>query len=520
VEELPNTMNIKDYLAVAFRRKWLIVISLLISIIVSFGIYKYLPKEYKANTVILVQPQRVPEDYVRSTVTASVSDRLNTISQEILSRTRLEKTIQEFDLRGDVNNSEPMEVTVEKLKTAIEVKVQGGGTQNTISISFRGNDPKTVMMVTSRLASWFIEENLKIRELQAEGTAEFISKELSAVEEKLLESERKIRNFRERNMGALPQQLDANLKILDGLQQELKRVSDSIRTIEDRRIVLNNQIEQIKREKAPTIREGQNTLSSASENKVIEQIPEDPAISQFNTLKKELDNARAKYTENHPDIVDLKRKIASLEPQVNKAMKELDVLKEFRLADEKSRRRQAAERSVPIQEADPMAEKQLNQYAEQYSSLLIEGKRLREEEKRLKDQIYQYQRRIEDTPRREQEVISLSRDYELLKALYQSLMDKKMASQMAQNLERKQQGEQFRILDPARLPQKPFKPDFNKIMLVGAFIGLCCGGGLAWFSETWNQKFHTEAEVENALGIPVIAVIPSLREETTKKKAA
>ena len=171
--------NIHDYLDIGLRRKWYIIIPLVICVLVSFGVYKYLPKVYKATTLILVQPQRVPESYVRATITDSVASRLNTIGQEILSRTRLEKVIQEFNLYSEIRNNVPMEGIVEMMRKAVEVKVQANPqnerTQNSFSISFEGKDPKTVMMVTNKLASLFIEENLKVRESQAEGTSEFLS---------------------------------------------------------------------------------------------------------------------------------------------------------------------------------------------------------------------------------------------------------------------------------------------------------------------------------------------------------
>jgi uncharacterized protein involved in exopolysaccharide biosynthesis len=143
----------------------------------------------------------------------------------------------------------------------------------------------------------------------------------------------------------------------------------------------------------------------------------------------------------------------------------------------------------------------------------LETRRLRSEGETLKQQFNIYQKRIEETPKREEELSLFMRDYDFLKANYQSLLEKKIQSQMAENLERKQQGEQFRVLDPARLPEKPIRPVAYKIVLIGAVIGLFMGCGLAWFKEMTNQTFHTEAEVEDILGIPVIAVIPNLKED-------
>ncbi len=187
MESTPKPLGINDYVAIGLRQKWFIIIPLVCSIIISMAVYKLLPKVYKATTLILVQPQSVPESYVRPTVTATVMDRLNTISQEILSRTRLEKVIQEFNLYADLRKKAPMEVVVEKMAKAVEVNIakgiqpgsRGDRAQNAFTVSFEGEEPRNVMMVTNKLASLFIEENLKVRELQAEGTSNFLIKELS-----------------------------------------------------------------------------------------------------------------------------------------------------------------------------------------------------------------------------------------------------------------------------------------------------------------------------------------------------
>jgi uncharacterized protein involved in exopolysaccharide biosynthesis len=169
--------------------------------------------------------------------------------------------------------------------------------------------------------------------------------------------------------------------------------------------------------------------------------------------------------------------------------------------------------SYPAPSRDPVAERLLAQYSDQYNAGLLEIKRMKDEERELKKQLNFYQTRIEEGPKREQELILITRDYDLLKSNYRSLMDKKIQSQMAENLERKQQGEQFKILDPARMPEKPFKPDRDKILLVGAVLGLAAGLGLTWFRENLDQSFHSEADLEAHLGLPILAVIPNLKEE-------
>jgi polysaccharide chain length determinant protein (PEP-CTERM system associated) len=508
--QMPTTekpFNIHDYLEMGLRRKWYIVIPLVLCVLVSFGVYKYLPKVYKATTLILVQPQRVPESYVRATITDSVAGRLSTIGQEILSRTRLEKVIQEFNLYSEVRNNLPMEGIVGMMRNAVEVKVQANSqnerTQNSFSISFEGKDPKTVMMVTNKLASLFIEENLKARESQAEGTSEFLSKELMGMEERLKRQEQTIRDFRERAMGQLPQQLDANLRILERLQQQLQTTSENMRAAEGRSMLLQNEIEQLKMQgQFSRSQRLHGDMGSGTEDMGRQSIPEDPLIIQLNNLKQELASAQSKYKETHPDVIDVKKKIANLERRV-KALFE-------RQETEKTE-------SLFLSTLNPNTARLIAQYTEQYKSALLEANRGKEEAKNLKEQISIYQKRIEDTPRREQEIALLTRDYDLLKTNYQSLMDKKIQAQMAENLERKQQSEQFKILDPARIPEKPIKPDRNKILLMGGVLGLAAGLGLAWFRESLDQSFHAVSDIEDYLGIPVIATLPNLKEE---RKAA
>jgi polysaccharide chain length determinant protein (PEP-CTERM system associated) len=518
-EEKP--FNIHGYLAICIRRKWYIIIPLVASILFSFGVYKYLPKVFKTTTLILVQPQTVPESYVRPTITDTVVNRLNTISQEILSRTRLEKVIQEFNLYTDIRKKLPLEEIIERMRKAIEVKVQDprregrDQTTNSFSISYEGEGPETVMMVTNKLASLIIEENLRVRESQAESTSEFLSKELVNMEEQLQRKEEDIRNFKERSMGQLPQQLEANLRILERLQQQIQTTSENMRGAEDRSVLLRNQIEQFKRwEPIRSIQGPQRDLGTTSEEIISERFPEDPLILQWNSLKRDLASAQSKYTESHPDVIDLKKRIANLEPKVKELIEKQNALREERLL---SRREGVSVENLPPPQPDRETERLIIQYTEQYNNALLEAKRSEEEIKTLKEQIAFYQKRIEDTPRKEQELILLTRDYELLRANYQSLLDKKLQAQIAENLERKQQGEQFKILDPARLPEKPIKPDRNKILLIGGVIGLIAGLGLAWFRESLDQSFHTVSDLEDYLGIPVLATIPNLKDE---KKAA
>jgi len=499
-------LDIRQYLEIGLRRKWYIIIPVVLSMVISYGVYKRLPKIYKATTLILVQSQRVPQDYVRSTITDSVAARLTTISQEILSRTRLEKVIQEFNLFSEFQNKKPMEEIVEIMRKAVEVKVQDARSergQHSFTISYEGKEPSTVMVVTNKLASLFIEENLKVRESQAESTYEFLSKELLTMEDQLKKKEESVLKFKGRNMGQLPQQLDANLRILERLNQQLQTTSENLRAAEERGMLIQNRIDYLKKPESLLMTKGRGkNLATGSEDTDSEQLTGNPLITQLNNLKRDLSNALSRYTENHPDVIDLKKKIDKLEANI------------------KARQEGLTEDSSTSPVLDPAMRGVLAKYTDQYNEILLEIRRLKEEGKKLKEQIVLYQKRIEDTPQLEQELTLLTRDYDLLKSNYQSLLDKKIQAQLAGNLERKQQGEQFKILDPARVPVKPIRPDPMRIFLIGTFMGLAAGLGLIWFRESLDQSFHSFQEVEVYLGIPVIATIPGLKEERQSKRAA
>jgi uncharacterized protein involved in exopolysaccharide biosynthesis len=406
-----------------------------------------------------------------------------------------------------------MEEIVEIMKEKIHVKVRR---PDAFSISFEGKDPETVMNVTNKLASMFIQENLKFRESRVEGTSQFISRELQTVESSLKKKDEMLRRYKEKNMGQLPQQLEANLRLLDRLQEQYRITSENLRAAEDRMVFLQSQIEQ----KVDEQSERRRSLATSSGKRALAQREsglEDPLVIQLNALRRELALAEAKYTGNHPDVADLKRKIADLVSKMKKQGEE----RERRLNDLKERPGDmVADRSSegPSLESDLANERLIFQYKGQFTDTQADVRRFKGELESLQEEIALYRKRIEDTPKKEQEMVNLTRDYDLLKGQFQSLTDKKYQAQMAENLERKQQSEQFMVLDPARCPEKPFKPNLPNLLAMGAFFGLVAGLGLAWFRESMDRSFYEVSDVENYLKLPVVATILNLNEE--EKKAA
>jgi len=326
----------------------------------------------------------------------------------------------------------------------------------------------------------------------------------------LKREEQKIRKFKELHMGNLPEQRDANLRILDRLQQQLQMTAGDLRAAEDRYILIQSQIELLRRQGSfPAAREIGRGASVNQEDSGDDRTSEELLITQLNNLITDLTIARSKYKESHPDVIDLKKRIATLEPRVKKLYeRKKEVEKESRIKGE-----DISEENLPFPLPNPENDRLASRYTEQYKEAFTEAKRLREEQKSLKEQIAVYQKRIEDTPKFEQELALLTRDYDFLKANYQSLLDKKTQAQMAENLERKQQQDQFKVLDPARLPEKPIRPDRNRALLLGALFGLVLGFGLAWYRESLDQSFRTVSDFEEYTKLTVLAIIPNIGEE-------
>jgi len=487
----------QDYIEIAMRRKWWIIVPFVACIGLSYGIYKHLPKIYRATTLILVVPPEVPEAYIRPTVRSSASERLNTLRQEILSRTRLENVIKEFNLYPEIRETMPMEQVVEVMRKATDIWVRRVTGPDTFTISHEGKEPKKVMMVANRLASVFIEENVATREKSAVGTSDFLNIELSAIEAQLKKKEHKIRLVKQTFMGELPEQLGSNLSILKRLQDQLNNVSQRRKGAEEMRIMLQSQLSQ-------TIEAGFNAVDRDVDSEVV---GDNQLVTELNGLKERLTQLLRINTDKHPDVIDVKTRIARLEEEIT-------------LQGEKN----IAPQEDFVTRVNPQAQSQaFNPYVAKLDASIneIEAEiaRLKVEKNTLEEQIALYQRRVENTPKREQEMAELMRDVNQLRTRYNSLSNKKFQAQLAENLERRQKGEQFKIIDPAVMPEKPFKPSRKKIMFFGAFFGLVLGCGLAYMRENMDRTFHKTEEVEQLLGLPVVAAIPRIEKRRNGEKS-
>lgn len=509
-----KSFNIYDYVEIILKRKWYIIIPFVI-VFMAVSIYSFTaPKTYRASTLILVTPQKVPVDYVRPTVTSRIEERLQSIGQEIMSRTRLEQIIGEFNLYQKEAKTLVMEEIVELMRKDITVQIRGR--EGYFSISYTGKDPRTVTNVTNKLASLFIEENLKLREQQAQGTSEFLAIELNATKAKLDEQEKLLTQFKRQFMYELPDQRNTNLSILGRLQQQLQTIGETLRSAQDRKLTIQKQLSEMKNMASIMVeQESSPTSPPSSPTTMLPRLRgESPDQLQLEKLKAFLSELETRYKEKHPDILATKRRIAELEKKVEASKVEAEGVRENEnppVSETPNPEAIKEKKKEPSLGMDPL-------YKEIEGQLVatdLEIKRLKEEEARTKAKIGEYQVRIENTPIREMAMTNLMRDYENIKERYQSLLKKSQEAQQAENLERRQKGEQFKVIDPARIPEKPFRPNIPRNLLIGFLLGMGIGFGVAFFREQVDRSFKDAEDLETTLGFKVLANIPKI-----EKKAA
>jgi hypothetical protein len=306
--------------------------------------------------------------------------------------------------------------------------------------------------------------------------------------------ETSVTQYKRRFMGELPEQRDTNIRILEQLQNQYQRVGESMRAAQDRKLFIQKQLADLEMPSSPsgasgTGMDGRTSLGKTSylDMTASSRAGETGIVGSYeaqrDALTKSLDDLKMRYTDSHPDVIATKKKLADLEHKKD-TTKAYDIKK------------------------DPRYRELQNQL----SMTDMDIKRFADEERNIAGQMSRYRGRIELTPAREQDMASLMREYESTKATYESLLKKSQEAQQAENLEKRQKGEQFRVIDPARVPEKPFSPDVMKILLIGLAGGLGFGFGLAFLREQMDRSFHEPGDVEIALGLKVLATIPTIEE--------
>jgi polysaccharide chain length determinant protein (PEP-CTERM system associated) len=459
-EEAPSSSSTRELQRLAeapLRRPWLVIIPFLLSVVVAVAVSFVLTPRYRSSTLILVAPEQMPSNFVPQMSTERVARRLQTLRQEVQSRTRLEMVAREFDPYGSLGK-EPLINTIERMRSAVQVSVKG---DDAFSIEFEHRDPKMAMLVADRLTTLFMEEVVGASERQVSNAYEFIEKQLEGARTQLEQKEEALRAYKEQHMGQLPEQVTANLATLQRLQAEQQSTAESLRKATDTMRLLEG----------GTDRQGE-----------AERIAKTPAPDSLATLKANLAILKTRYTDQHPDVRALQSRIDMLE-------------------------KAAANQAPDAPPADPAAAAAELRVRE--ARIEIESLRARLAD--VDHRIASFQERVEAAPRREQEVLGLMRDYQKLSENYSALLSKKLDAEMAARLERQQKGQQFRVLDPAYLPEQPSFPNRGMFALFGVGAGILLGIGLAITVDALDPTIKDAESVRSAFSFPVLAVIPYVK---------
>ena len=467
-------LTIEDYVGIFKRRFWLIFTSGLLLLGVGIGVTFVLPPRYESQTLVLIEQQKVPEDYVKPVINEDLGQRLASMKEQILSRSRVEPIIERFNLFSGLNKT--MDDRVDLTRKAISVtpirSEQSRGGMPGFFISFKAQDARTAQQVCGEITSMFVSENLSAREQSAVGTTDFLKQQLADSKRNLDEQDAKVAIFQRKYLGKLPEQASSNANTLQALTTQLDAATQSLNRIHQNETFLEAMISQ----------QAQGTQGIEPGTGV----PVDERRKELKSYIAQKQQLQALYMPDHPDVVAISRKIADLQAEVAR---------------------------IPVEQlAHPTTERgadtpQLQQLKAQLRSAQLSNAAAKREQGQIEQRVRAYESRIESSPVVEQEYKQITRDHETALQFYNNLLTKMNESSMATALEHRQQGEQFRVMDAPNLPDNPTFP--NRFVFAGGGLaaGLFLGLLVAALLEYRDTTLRNERDVWAFTKLPTLAII-------------
>lgn len=521
---METQLNLKD-LQGAIRRRYKLCLFIFIFVfLIAVLVAMLLPAIYKSSAMILIEEQQIPTDYVKSTITSYAEERLQMITRQIMKYSQMKKVIQQFDLYPEMVANDEMGKAITELKESIQLETisftEGDKTATVaFSLSYEGAEPKVVMKVTEALSQLYLHEEHKARAKLASVTTDFFKQELAALKEQVKFYEDRMREFKSKYIGALPENTAFNMQNVSRLEMELERINTSIRSLEDRKIYLKGQLANVEPLSPVTTSSGK--LASNPKQRL-------------KGLRLELIQQQARLSEKHPDIRKLKAEIAKLEAQVgesDEAVGKVKLLtdKRAQLAELRGRlsakhpdvKRLTREVAILSREVDKLlTAKSISEISEErpdnpaYIQLLTQVasadaqiKSLREKEAKIQENLSDLRSKLSNAPLIEQEYNEISLDLNNAKQKYKEILGNLTTAQVAQEMERQQKGEKFTILEPAYLPSAPYKPNRLAIVLLGFFLAVAVSVTIAAIQEAMDSTLKNEEELARASNLPVFSSI-------------
>jgi succinoglycan biosynthesis transport protein ExoP len=464
--------QLTTYWELVVKYKWPCLVGTLALTLVFTAIIAILPNVYEATTTILVDPQQVPEKYVSAVVSPDSYARLNTLTQQVLSRTRLQEVIDEFNLYSDRHSLTPEEKVEEMRRDiAFEVKQGSGLELSTFSLTYQGKQPKTVAAVANELADSFIHWNIRSRDEQVSGTRDFLSSELMTAKHNLERQENALRQFKMSHLGETPDQTPNNLVAISGLRSALQANADAMNRLDEEKLLLTHSPE-------PTV-SANVSHALPTERETLE--------SQKRDLEANIEQLRLHYSDRYPDVIRATHRLEEIKSRLQAL---------------------PADGAVQTNDASPTK----SDVPVRLAIVDTEMKKLEADRDRIQSQIESYQSKVDAAPLREQELLDLSRNYDTSKQHYQALLDKSFNIAMAADLEQNQKAERFRVLDPARVPEKPVKPPRKKLIAASVFLAFGLSILIVLVKEELNPVVKTEMELKSLLpsGVRIWGFVPRI----------
>lgn len=430
------------------RKRWLMVLAV-VGGASGYMTHMLWPKSYRAKALVLIEAQKVPDKFVQSTVSTDVTDRIASISQEILSNTRLQKIIDDFKLFQEEKKTKYPEEILDLMRKSISIRLEKGMSQDRTGafyVEFTGKHPTVVAEVTNRVVSLFLEQNLRERALSAEGTSEFLEGQLGEARRKLEEQEKRLADYKLRHEGSLPGQEQYISSVIGRLQQELQFVEESIARANLNKITLENAMQAAR---------STDMLTSQLVDKSDARDESVKAKTRSQLLEQQLEIALSKYKPNHPDIIELNRQI-EIERKFEREQASKAVASNEPSPQVLRWRLQAKERDDNYKNQLAVIERELENRIRQRTELLA--------------RIEQQQGQLGQLPVRELQMGAITRDYEISVLTYKALLDKGQNAHISSEMERRQKGERFKVVDPAKTPEKPLGLNAETSTALGAVL--------------------------------------------------
>ena len=489
---------LKKYLDLFLRWKAFIITCVLLSLPIGLGVYLITPKVYQATSLLSYQQQKVSPNKMSPDLEAAIQDVVSTLTQIVTSRTSLENMITSYDLYPEARKRLPMEDVVDFMVKDIEILPSKKG--DIFQINYSGDQPDKVVKVTNALAAKFIEENLKYREERAFETSSYASSELEMAKAVMDQKEEMMRDYKLKHYNELAEQRQINVERLISLQEQYQTQQNSIQEQERTRVMIQDQIANRRKLIASeaVIPAGGQANNQPSEVEAASHLSSADKLVQLQSL---LQNLRVKYTENHPEVKRAKKLIAKLENDIAQGK-----------GDEGKENQPKQSGVSGTVTSDPM----ILQLETQLKSISLNIQNIEEEKIELKKSMAQYERWVAAAPVREAEWSALTREYGELKRHYDFLVSSDLEAKSMLNLEKRQKGSQFKIVDSARMPEKPIKPDFMKILGMALLAGLGLGCAVPFARAFLDTSFRDVNDLEKYLGLQVACSVPQI--ETVKEK--